>query len=111
MTFAVATRLWTYMYSLEEVCGWNPIQNYWLPIAFHDAALMHSFLACTDSYVKGYAAGEVGAFGLHHLQQVICIVNKRLTNGETPISRGTVAVISGISLLEVKIDSELDIYH
>ncbi|KAK7223016.1 hypothetical protein V2G26_011019 [Clonostachys chloroleuca] len=96
----LATRLWTYMYSLEEVCGWNPIQNYWLPIAFHDAALMHSFLACTDSYVKGYAAGEVGAFGLHHLQQVICIVNKRLTNGETPISRGTVAVISGISLLE-----------
>ncbi|CAH0028779.1 unnamed protein product [Clonostachys rhizophaga] len=96
----LSTKLWTYMYSLEEVGGWNPIQNYWLPIAFHDAALMHSFLACTDSYVKGYAAGEVGAFGLHHLQQVICIVNKRLTKAETSISRGTIAVISGISLLE-----------
>uniref|UniRef100_A0A8H7N8N4 Transcription factor domain-containing protein n=1 Tax=Bionectria ochroleuca TaxID=29856 RepID=A0A8H7N8N4_BIOOC len=96
----LSTKLWTYMYSLEEVGGWNPIQNYWLPIAFYDAALMHSFLACTDSYVKGYAAGEVGAFGLHHLQQVICIVNKRLAKGETPISRGTIAVISGISLLE-----------
>ncbi|CAH0055977.1 unnamed protein product, partial [Clonostachys solani] len=96
----LSSTLWTYMYSLEEVGGWNPIQNYWLPLAFHDAALMHSFLACTDSYVKGYAAGEVGAFGLHHLQQVICIVNKRLAKVETPISRGTIAVISGISLLE-----------
>ncbi|VUC29739.1 unnamed protein product [Clonostachys rosea] len=96
----LSSKLWTYMYSLEEVGGWNPIKNYWLPLAFHDAALMHSFLACTDSYVKGYAAGEVGAFGLHHLQQVICIVNKRLAKVETPISRGTIAVIAGISLLE-----------
>ncbi|VUC29902.1 unnamed protein product [Clonostachys rosea] len=56
-----SSRIWKSIYSLEDVGGWNPIENYWLPLAFQDPALLHSFIACADAYVNGYMPEQKGS--------------------------------------------------
>ncbi|CAG9953799.1 unnamed protein product [Clonostachys rosea f. rosea IK726] len=56
-----SSRIWRSIYTLEEIGGWNPIENYWLPLAFQDPALLHSFIACADAYVNGYMSEQKGS--------------------------------------------------
>ncbi|CAH0051356.1 unnamed protein product, partial [Clonostachys solani] len=54
-----SSTIWKTIYTLEEAGGWNPIENYWLPLAFQDPALLHSFIACADAKdLDGTSTGE-----------------------------------------------------
>lgn len=97
----VSSRIWRSIYTLEEVGGWNPIENYWLPLAFQDPALLHSFIACADAYVNGYRSEQVRPRWLRHLSEVISIMNQRLSMPAPSISKQTLAVIAGMALLEL----------
>ncbi|KAK7227997.1 hypothetical protein V2G26_000167 [Clonostachys chloroleuca] len=97
-----SSRIWRSIYTLEEVGGWNPIENYWLPLAFQDPALLHSFIACADAYVNGYRSEQVRPRWLRHLSEVISIMNQRLSMPTPSISKQTLAVIAGMALLELR---------
>jgi hypothetical protein len=38
------------LYSIEKYTSFNPTTEYWLPLAFHDAALLNAILACADAF-------------------------------------------------------------
>jgi hypothetical protein len=75
--------------------------EYWLPLAFQDCALIHTFIGCADVYISGFATIQDGSRGLTHLSTAISIVNQRLAGGNDIMPIGTVSVIAGIALLEV----------
>ncbi|CAH0023202.1 unnamed protein product, partial [Clonostachys rhizophaga] len=96
-----SSRIWRSIYTLEEAGGWNPIENYWLPLAFQDPALLHSFIACADAYVNGYVSEQVRPRWSKHLSEVVSIMNQRLSMPTPAISQQTLAVIAGMALLEL----------
>jgi hypothetical protein len=96
----VATSIWKNIYSLENLANWNPMADYWLPIAFHDAALLHALIGCADVYASGYMTISDGQRGLRHMQTAISIVNKRLEYPKT-ISSGTLVIVASLAMLEV----------
>ncbi|KFY38225.1 hypothetical protein V494_04482 [Pseudogymnoascus sp. VKM F-4513 (FW-928)] len=100
LLFHFCTTLWKNIYSLEGLVGCNPIAEYWLPIAFNDPALLHSFIGCADVYVSGYSTITDASRGLKHLQAAISIVNQRIMEHTSVKSLGTLAVVAGIALLE-----------
>ncbi|KAF4633528.1 hypothetical protein G7Y89_g4592 [Cudoniella acicularis] len=91
---------WKHFYSLEKAAGFNPMAEYWLPLAFQDAALLHSLIGCAEVYISGYKTVRDGLRGLRHLQAAISIVNQRLVGGTEVVSSGTLAVTAGIAMLE-----------
>ena len=76
--------------------------EYWLPLAFHDCALIHCLIGCADVYVSGYTTIKDESRGLRHLTTAISIVNQRFIDHKDLMSIGTLAVIAGIALLEVR---------
>jgi hypothetical protein len=103
LVYAVSSRIWRSIYTLEEIGGWNPIENYWLPLAFQDPALLHSFIACADAYVNGYMSEQVRPRWSKHLSEVVSIMNQRLSMPAPAISEQTLAVIAGMALLELSV--------
>jgi hypothetical protein len=98
----VCSTVWRTIYSVESLGGWNPIRDYWLPMAFQapEPALLHSFIACANTYVSGHVEAQKGPRGLRHLGAAMSIINERLQAPAT-ISEATFAVIAGVALLEV----------
>lgn len=78
------------------------MREYWLPLAFQDCALFHSFIGCADVYVSGYTTIKDNFRGSRHLQAAISIVNQRLVERKYLNSAGSLSVIAGIALLEVR---------
>jgi hypothetical protein len=72
-----------------------------MPLAFQDAALLHSLVGCAAVYISGYASIRDGLRGLTHLQAAISIINERLRTRQDIMSRGTIPVIATIAMLEV----------
>jgi hypothetical protein len=100
----VCSTVWRTIYSVESLGGWNPIRDYWLPMAFQapEPALLHSFIACANTYVSGHIEPRKVPRGLRHLGAAISIINERLLAPPATISKATFAVIAGIALLEVR---------
>lgn len=83
------------------MAGSNPVAEYWLPLAFQDAALIHSLIGCADVHVSGYKSIEDELRGLKHLQAAISIISRRLTGTKDATSCGTLTVVAGMAILEV----------
>ncbi|KAH8657946.1 hypothetical protein BX600DRAFT_514483 [Xylariales sp. PMI_506] len=97
-----STTMWKQFYTLERLAGSNPVTEYWLPLAFQDPALIHSYIGCADAYISGYASVTDRLRGLRHLQEAISIVNRRIVASEDAVSGGiaTIVAIAGIAMLE-----------
>ncbi|KIM96114.1 hypothetical protein OIDMADRAFT_183542, partial [Oidiodendron maius Zn] len=95
-----STTTWKYVYSLETLAGINPVSEYWIPLAFQDAALLHSLIGCAAVYISGYTSVRNGLKGLVHLQTAISIVNERLKTRQDVMPRGIIPVIACIAILE-----------
>jgi hypothetical protein len=96
-----ATTTWKIFYSLEKSAGFNPMVEYWLPLAFQDPAVLHSLIGCAEVYNSSYATIREGHRGSKHMNAAISIVNRRLVEGKDILSSGTLIVIAGIAMLEV----------
>ncbi|KAG9233257.1 hypothetical protein BJ875DRAFT_52425 [Amylocarpus encephaloides] len=92
-----STTAWRQFYSIERLAGWNPVVEVWLPLAFKDPALIHTLIACSDSYVSG---AMTATYGLRHLYAAISIVNDRLATQRDLHASGTLTTIATIALLE-----------
>ncbi|KAH8601794.1 hypothetical protein B0O99DRAFT_607473 [Bisporella sp. PMI_857] len=94
------TTTWKHFYSLEEMAGYNPIAEYWMPLAFRDSAYIHSLIGCAEAYISSYKSVRDGSRALTHLQAAISIINHRLEEEKDVVSIGTLTVIATIALLE-----------
>ncbi|KAK6857437.1 hypothetical protein PG995_007624 [Apiospora arundinis] len=92
---------WRNFYTLEDLAGSNPVSEFWIPRAFKDSALIHTFVGCAVAHAYGYHAIAFQNRGLRHLQDAISVVKRRLDIPEAAFSSNTLAVIAGIAMLEV----------
>lgn len=76
--------------------------DYWLPMAFQDAALLHSFIGCADTYTSGYRTIRDNLRGLQHLDAAVSTIKQRLATPHNCVSHGTIATVAGLAMLEVR---------
>ncbi|KAI1301032.1 hypothetical protein F5Y03DRAFT_217833 [Xylaria venustula] len=92
--------VWRDFYKLEATVGCNPMADFWMPLAFQDAALLHTFIGCADAWISGYGTERNVARETRHLQETILIVNDRLKSPTSTVSKETIAIVAGMALIE-----------
>jgi hypothetical protein len=98
----VSTTMWKQLYSLERLAGYNPVTEYWLPLAFRDEAVLHSFIGCAEAFAMGYKSFNDESRGLWHLQKAISIVNHRIVaDGDSAVTGGTLIIVVGMAMVTV----------
>ncbi|KAK7946961.1 uncharacterized protein PG986_011282 [Apiospora aurea] len=95
-----AETAWRNFYTLEDLAGKNPVSEFWMPRAFQDPALIHTFVGCSVAHAYGYHAIAFQNRGLRHLQDAISVVKRRLDIPAATFSSTTLAVIAAIAMLE-----------
>ena len=97
------------LYSIEDKAEFNPMREYWLPMAFHDSALLHVFIGFADMFmVNGNSTSIQSAdhlnqrwLGMRHLNEATSIVNKRMSHLQgTEVSNETLAAIATIAMIQ-----------
>ena len=92
--------MYSTFYSLEKYTGYNPLTLYWLPWALGDAALLHVFLACADSFLAGSNA-RIRPTSIKHMNASIRAVNEGISSEPIVVSDALLVIISTIAILEV----------
>ncbi|KAI0969525.1 hypothetical protein F4678DRAFT_473744 [Xylaria arbuscula] len=92
--------VWRDFYKLEATVGCNPMADFWMPLAFQDAALLHTFIGCADAWISGYGTERNVARETRHLQETILIINDRLKSPTITVSKETIAIVAGMALIE-----------
>ncbi|KAH7110911.1 hypothetical protein B0J11DRAFT_473782 [Dendryphion nanum] len=87
------TFIYENMYTLEKHVNLNPAKDYWLPMAFQDAALLHAFIFCADGHSTISQGRKEGPAAVIHLRKAIQIVNERLRAPVPSITDATIAVV------------------
>ncbi|KAF4634190.1 hypothetical protein G7Y89_g3919 [Cudoniella acicularis] len=87
------TSIYETMYTIEKHVNLNPAKDYWLPMAFQDAALLHAFIFCADGHGTISQGRKEGPAAVIHLRKAIQIVNERLRAPVPSITDATIAVI------------------
>lgn len=78
------------------------MKEYFLPIAFHDEALLHAILGCSGSYdTVALGRGELRK-AVFHLNESIRIVNDRLRSMPPTVDEPTILVVATMAYLEVR---------
>ena len=92
------------MYSIENYASFNPATECWLPMAFHDAALLHAILACPDAWDALSTGLKERPTAVMLLREAIRIVSERLQAASpSTLSNATVVVIATLAIMEVNI--------
>ncbi|KAI1259718.1 hypothetical protein F5Y18DRAFT_408579, partial [Xylariaceae sp. FL1019] len=92
--------VWKEFYKLEALVGFNPMADFWMPMAFQDPALLHTMIGCADAWITGYSTSRRPGREVMHLHQSISIVNERLQTTLDLASEATIAIVAGMALLE-----------
>jgi len=90
------------MYTIERHVNVNPPKDYWLPMAFQDAALLHAFLFCADGHGTIAKGKKEGPAAVVHLRKAIQIVNERLSAPVPSVTDATIAVVCTFAHTEVR---------
>ncbi len=90
------------MYTIEKHVNLNPAKDYWLPMAFQDAALLHAFIFCADGHGTISQGRKEGLAAVIHLSKAIQIVNERLRAPVPNITDATIAVVCTFAHTEVR---------
>jgi hypothetical protein len=90
------------MYVIEKHVNLNPAKDYWLPMAFQDAALLHAFIFCADEHEAIARGRKESPAAIVHLRKAIEIVNERLRAEVPIITDATIAVICTFAHTEVR---------
>ncbi|KAI9036610.1 uncharacterized protein KD926_001623 [Aspergillus affinis] len=102
-----STTCWKTLYSIEERTGFNPMVDYWLPLAFNDAALLNILLGCAASFRFRSQFRSGCPILIRHLNEAMKIVNHKLTTTFTgeDVSDETLAVIATLAMIQKTIGS------
>ncbi|PWY77290.1 hypothetical protein BO94DRAFT_523159 [Aspergillus sclerotioniger CBS 115572] len=92
------TSAWETLYSIEKRAGCNPIDNYWAPIAFQDAAMLHVVLACALLFaMEAYRVGTSPAF-MRHTSRAMSIIRERVVCSANAPSDETLVAIASMAV-------------
>lgn len=75
--------------------------DYWLPLAFHDGALLHVLIGCAGSYAARLSWFRERPVAVKHLNKAIALVSGRILNDAQVVSDETLVVIATIAMIEV----------
>lgn len=100
LVFIDMTTVWRSYYTIESRASINPITDYWLPIAFHDDALLHLLIGCSfsHSYRSGYP--QKHSIWFMHMNKALTIVRNRLESSQL-MTDETIAVVATLAFVEV----------
>ena len=82
------------------------MSEYWLPMAFHDSALLHVFIGTADFFMVNNTSTSITSInyhilGLRHMNEAISILNKRVSNIQgCGVSNETLAAVATITMLQ-----------
>jgi hypothetical protein len=97
------------LYSIEDKAAFNPMSEYWLPMAFHDSALLHVFISFADFFmvnnnnisVASVAHQTQRLLWRRHLNEAISIVSERVSVIQgSGVSNETLAAIATIAIIQ-----------
>ncbi|RDW65953.1 hypothetical protein BP6252_09588 [Coleophoma cylindrospora] len=94
-----ATSIYETMYSIERHGAINPVKECWLPMAFQDGALLHTILACADTYGSPNWRNHPAA--LMHISKAVTMVNERLSGPMPEITDATIVVVCALAYSEM----------
>jgi hypothetical protein len=94
------TRVFERIYSIEKYGGYNPMADYFLPLAFDDPAVMHAMLFSAGSIVLPSLKTNERLKALAHLRACIRMVNERLQSSPPIITDGTIAIVATVAFVE-----------
>ena len=89
------------LYSLERRAGYNPLTEYWVPLAYCDAALLHAILACADSFIVRSSDPRTRPTAIKHFTSAIRILNDSFAQKPLIVSDEAVAVVCTMAIIEV----------
>ncbi|KAL5343192.1 hypothetical protein BJX70DRAFT_354792 [Aspergillus crustosus] len=90
---------WKDIFMVEQKAGVNPMADYWMPLAFHDTALLHAFIAFSGHYA-GQNSVDPQPFIMHHLREAIAQSNARMANKTEAVSIETIVVIALVATIQ-----------
>jgi hypothetical protein len=91
------------IYSIEKHVGYNPMTDYFLPLAFNDPAVMHAMLFSASSIVLPFLQSRERLKSMVHLRECIRMVNERLRSSPPIITDGTIAIVAVVAYVEKSI--------
>ncbi|KAL4941753.1 hypothetical protein BDV06DRAFT_193813 [Aspergillus oleicola] len=94
------TSTWKYFYMIEEKAGINPIQEFWMPLAFQDSALLHAFIAFSAHFAPEIPSTDRQPLVLHHLAQAISQANNRMAPIADGVSVETIVIIALAAIIQ-----------
>ncbi|KAN0102229.1 hypothetical protein V8E51_012739 [Hyaloscypha variabilis] len=105
LLLSYTTSVYETMYTIEKHVNLNPAKDYWLPMAFQDAALLHAFIFCADGHCTISQGRKERPAAVIHLRKAIKIVNERLRVPVPSITDATIAVVCTFAHTEILNDN------
>jgi hypothetical protein len=94
------TTVWKSFYTIESLTSLNPMTDYWIPLAFYDAAFLHLLIGCADSHNTRCMHFEDRPIALRHMQKALSIMKIRIATMRA-VTDETIAVIATLAFVEV----------
>ncbi|RDW63418.1 hypothetical protein BP6252_10963 [Coleophoma cylindrospora] len=88
------------VFCIEKYSRFNPMRDYFLPMAFQDPALFHALLFSSNSLNLLSSGHREAPKAVQHLNESIRIVNERLQSPSLVVEDSTIAVIATIAYIE-----------
>ena len=88
------------LYSIEKYADYNPMRDYFLPMAFKDLALFHAILF-SSVCLKTLTVKEVPK-AVAHLKECIRLVNQRLQSPSPVVADSTILIVLMVAYTEVR---------
>ncbi|PYH96846.1 hypothetical protein BO71DRAFT_348163, partial [Aspergillus ellipticus CBS 707.79] len=86
---------WQTLYSIEKRGGCNPIHEYWAPIIFRDAAMLHVVLGCATLFTR---TKRLSPAFRSHMNQATGVIQKRLARAPHVVSDETLVAIASMAV-------------
>lgn len=86
------------LYSIEKYADYNPMRDYFLPMAFKDLALFHAILF-SSVCLKTLTVKEVPK-AVAHLKECIRLVNQRLRSPSPVVADSTILIVLMVAYTE-----------
>jgi hypothetical protein len=91
------------IYSIEKYVGYNPMKDYFFPMAVQDPAVLHVVLFSAKSFVVPSSGYCDTPQALLHLRECIRLVNGRLRSSPPIVNDSTIAIIATMAFVEVSL--------
>lgn len=90
------------LYLVEQKAEFNPIVDFWMPLAFQESALLHAFIAFSGFYTLHSATLDDQPVIFSHLKRAISQANERMADRMISVSTETLVVVALVAIIQVR---------